>query len=470
MKRPRARKVAVFTAAALLPLAALIPASASTSNSRANSTDNDGLRVGYFTEWGIYGANFPVQRLEANGAASMLTHINYAFINVAPEMDANGQPILGSPIECRLADPWADYQKPFPAADNVTGKDDPAGQELYGNFNQLRELKKKHKGLKVLASLGGYSFSSYFSDASLTKASRQHLVDSCVNLLIKGNIPGLQAGAAKGVFDGIDLDWEYPGAPGMAATTPAPWNTPTFRPADTQNFTALVKDFRRALDKAGAQTPKQKRVHYQLTAALPAAPSKIDLMQVRDVVRTLDFANIMTYDLHGPWEATGPTDFQSGLFMSPDSPQPANNQFSVDTTMRYYLSKGADRGRLVVGVPFYGHGWQGVPDGGTHGLYQSATGPNAALSALSVAGTPIWKDVQALGWTPYRDPITKGYWVYNPDVDGGTFIGIDDPVEIGEKMKYVQKMRFAGAMVWSLDQDDTSSALMHAVDLGLSEH
>src|SRR3990170_49323 len=157
--------------------------------------------VGYYTQWGGYDRNFLVSDLVKNGSAQKLTHVNYAF----GFLDEQGK--------CVSSDPWADYQRPFTAEQSVSGRADESGQALAGNLNQLKQLKQKFPKLRVSISLGGWTGSKYFSNAALTLASRAAHVKSCLDLWIKGNLPGAP-GAAKGVFDGIDLDWEWPGSEG----------------------------------------------------------------------------------------------------------------------------------------------------------------------------------------------------------------------------------------------------------------
>src|SRR5690606_29033937 len=111
-------------------------------------------------------------------------------------------------------DAWADFGMGYSAADSVSGAADVWDQPLAGSFNQLKQLKAKHPGLKALISLGGWTWSKNFSAAAATAAGRQTLVSSCIDLYIKGNLPVIDgrggAGAAAGVFDGIDIDWEWP--------------------------------------------------------------------------------------------------------------------------------------------------------------------------------------------------------------------------------------------------------------------
>ncbi|WP_406862923.1 glycoside hydrolase family 18 protein [Streptomyces sp. HUAS MG47] len=402
-------------------------------------------RVGYFTQWGVYGRNFQVKDLDTSGTAAKLTHVNYAFGNVGPD----GKCFTGNvPGE---ADAWADYVRPLDAAGSVDGVADTAEQPLAGNFNQLKELKAKHPGLKVLISLGGWSWSTHFSDAARTPASRKAFVSSCIDLYIKGNLPadGARggAGAAAGLFDGIDLDWEWPGSAGDTDTV--------FRPEDKQNFTALVREFRTQLDAySKSRQQGKKRKHYELTAFVPTAPAKIDAgFEVRKIMRDLDFVNLQGYDFHGSWEST--TAQQSALF--------AENDFSVDQTVNDWLRRGAPARKLVVGMPFYGQGWTGVSGGGD-GLGQAATGPAPATWAAGYEDYKALKKLADSGtYTVHRDRRNGHAWLF----DGTTLWTYDDPQVLRAKSRYVRAEGLGGAMFWSLDGDTPDGELITAVDRAL---
>ncbi|MCX5402836.1 glycoside hydrolase family 18 protein [Streptomyces sp. NBC_00335] len=402
-------------------------------------------KVGYFTQWGVYGRDFQVQDLEKNGSASKLTHINYAFGNIS----ADGKCFTGNvPGE---ADAWADYVRPLDAENSVDGVADDWVQPLAGNFNQLRELKAKNPNLKVLISLGGWSWSTHFSDAALTPASRKALVSSCIDLYIKGNLPqdGSRggAGSAAGLFDGIDLDWEWPGSSGDTDTT--------FRPEDKKNFTALVHEFRTQLDDY-ARSQKRK-AKYELSAFVPTAPAKIDAgFDVRRIMRDLDFVTLQGYDFHVSGEAT--TAQQSALY--------ARNDFSVDGTVDAWERRGAPAHKLVMGMPFYGQGWTGVSGGGD-GMGQPATGPAPAAWANGYADYKELKQLAASGtYKLHRDRRNGSAWLF----DGTTLWTYDDPQVLRTKTRYIREEGLGGAMFWSLDADTADGELMTAVDEGLRRH
>jgi chitinase len=402
--------------------------------------------VGYFIEWGIYGRQYFVKNVETSGSAAKLSVINYAFGNVAPaSADDPG-------VVCKLADEWADYQRPWTAEESVDGQEVTWPRRILGNFQQLQALKALHPKLKVSISLGGWTFSKYFSDAALTKASRERFVSSCIDLFIKGNIPdpgwgGMGGpGAAAGVFDGIDLDWEWPGSEGNAGNI--------IRPEDKQNFTKLAREFRKQLDEYGEETGKD----YLLTAFLPADSGKIDAgFEADEIFDSLDFGTVQGYDLHGTWEPT--TNHQSNLFTS--NRDPADPRYSVDKTVKAYLKRGAPSRDLVVGVPFYSRGWTGVGSA-SNGLYQSSTG---AAPGVWEAGVNDYKVVKELtGFTRYWDRRAGAAWLY----DGSTFWTYDDPPVMELKAQYVRKHKLGGLMFWELSGDTPDGELIEAIAGGLS--
>ncbi|MFJ8624075.1 glycoside hydrolase family 18 protein [Kitasatospora sp. NPDC093550] len=397
-----------------------------------------GQRVGYFTQWG---ADSSAKRVQQSGQAAKLTVINYAFGNVSAD---------GTCFESNDAgqgDARDDYQRAFSAAESVDGVADAPGQKLKGHFNQLRKLKAKNPRLRTVISLGGWSWSRYFSDAAATDEARKKFVSSCIDLYLKGNVPVLAGspeggrGAAAGVFDGIDIDWEYPGGGGDAGNV--------VRPEDGRNFTLLMAEFRRQLDALGGR----KGEHYLLTAAVAANETVADRLELPELSDSVDWLNLMTYDLHGPWEGKGPASHQANLYADPADPDP--HRRSADQAVDHYQERGLPAEQLVLGAPLYGHGWTGVAPGGRGGLFQSAT---------AAAPDHSYQELNARPGKVYVDREHGASWKY----DGTTFYSYDTAEVLAQKARYVRRNDLGGVMVWSLDGDDSRGSAIAALDRGLS--
>ncbi|NUT35737.1 MAG: chitinase [Hamadaea sp.] len=428
-------------------------------------------KVGYFVQWGIYGRQYFVRTLDTSGAAAKLTHINYAFANIDPVnltcLQGVTKGTTSNPQDpdqgTGAGDADADYGRPFAASQSVDGVADTGWEPLRGNFNQLKKLKVKHPHLKILISLGGWTYSKYFSDVAATAASREKFVRSCLDIYIKGNLPAYNgaggAGVAAGIFDGIDLDWEWPGAEGHAGNHVSP--------ADKTNNTALLAEFRRQLDALGATTGKR----YLLTAFTPADPAKIAAgwdIGPGGVFASLDFANVQGYDFHGAgsdnsWEPNR-TGHQANLYRDTQDPYPF--EFSVNKAIQTYLDAGVNPRRLTIGVPFYGRGWQGVTAGGVTGEWQSATGAAPGQFAeeagtrgyanllSGVPGCAVYHDTQSISTSCYTGA-------------GGQWWSFDDPWSIGQKTTWLKSKGLLGAMIWEMSGDTSGGALMTALDTGL---
>ena len=410
-------------------------------------------RVAYFTSWSIYANGLYLKNLDTNRTASKLTVLNYAFENIHPVdltcFAANkGSSSDESSVDGNdgASDAWADYQKGFTAQESVDGVADSWGDPLKGNFHQLKKLKGKYPNLKTVVTIGGWTFSKYFSDVAATDASRRRFAASCIDLYIRGNLPQIGddpaggPGVAAGVFDGIDLDWEFPGSSeGHTGNH--------YGPQDVANFTLLVAEFRRQLDALGSG-------HYLLTAALPSGPGNIAKIEPQ-ISQYLDLAHIMTYDMHGAWETSGPANLQAPTFASPLDPSPPG--LTVHDAISAYIARGVPADKITMGVPFYARGWQGVPDNGHHGLYQ-ATGPGTNPYPFSQqAGVAFYKELLADGKltsaTVYWDSTVKGTWIY----DGNNFFTVETPKSLSAKRQYIQDRGLAGVMMYSLEADEPST-------------
>ncbi|MER7129575.1 glycosyl hydrolase family 18 protein [Streptosporangium saharense] len=424
-------------------------------------------RVGYFVQWGIYGRQYFVRNLDTTGVAAKLTHLNYAFGNIDPVnltcLQGVTKGTTGNPQDPSQGDGSgdadADYGRPMSAGQSVDGVADTGWEKLRGNFNQLKKLKVKYPNLKILISLGGWTYSKYFSDVAATDASRKKFVASCIDTYIKGNLPTYNAaggpGSAAGIFDGIDLDWEWPGSEGHAGNH--------IGANDKQNNTLLIAEFRKQLDALTTETGKR----YQLTAFTPADPAKIEAgWDLAEVAKSMDIFNVQGYDFHGSgsdnsWEPNR-AGHQANLYA--DNDDPYNFHFSVENAVNAYLQAGVNPRKIAIGLAYYGRGWQGVADGGKSGEWQSATGA-APGQFQDEAGTRGYSNLLASvpGCTIKHDEQSVATYCYTGN--GGQWWTFDDTWTIAKKTAWLRSKNLLGVMIWEMSGDP--GTLTNAVDAGL---
>ncbi|MFF4600060.1 glycoside hydrolase family 18 protein [Amycolatopsis sp. NPDC001319] len=408
MPRPRRKSflALVSLASAALALAAVAaPVSTAATAAPAAPQASVGKVVGYFTEWGVYDRNYHVKNVETSGSAAKLTHINYAFGNVT-----NGG--------CAMVDTYADYQKTYDAAGSVDGVADTWDQPLAGNFNQLKKLKAKHPGLKVLWSFGGWTLSGGFAQAAQNPTA---FANSCYNLV---NDPRW-----AGVFDGIDIDWEYPNACGLSCDSSGP------------------AAFRNLMSALRAKFGSSKLV----TAAITADGTnggKIDAADYAGAAQYVNWYNVMTYDYFGAFAAQGPTAPHSPLTSYAGIPTAG---FYSDAAIQKLKSKGVPASKLLLGIGFYGRGWTGVTQSAPGG---TATGPAKGKFEDGIEDYKVLKSscpsTGTIAGTAYAK-CGSNWWSY------------DTPSTIGGKISYAKQQGLGGAMVWELSGDTANGELVTAV-------
>ncbi|MGW6460740.1 glycosyl hydrolase family 18 protein [Streptomyces sp. NPDC055078] len=367
------------------------------------------IKMGYFTNWGVYARNYHVKNLVTSGTAANITHINYAFGNVQ-----NGR--------CTIGDSYADYERMYTADQSVDGVSDTWDQPLRGNFNQLRKLKAKYPHIKILYSFGGWTWSGGFGQAMANPAA---FAESCYNLV--------EDPRWADVFDGIDLDWEYPNACGLTCDTSGP---------------AVMKNMMQAFRaKFGANN--------LLTAAVTADASnggKIDAADYGGAAQYIDWYNVMTYDFFGAWAAQGPTAPHSPLSGYTGIPQQGFN--SADAINKY-KAKGVPADKLLLGVGFYGRGWTGVTQAEPGG---TATGPAQGTYEPGFEDYKVLKNTcpatGTVGGTAYAK-CGSNWW------------GYDTPATIGSKMSWAKNQGLGGAFYWEFSGDTSNGELAGAVSSGL---
>jgi chitinase len=318
--------------------------------------------------------------------ARSLTRINYAFANIADGRIINGF-----------------------AKDRE-------------NYAFLVALKQQNPSLTVLVSVGGWLWSTNFSDVALTRESRAVFIQSVMVFL------------AEYKLDGLDIDWEYPGLPGYGHP---------FRSVDKHNFTLLLKELRGRFNKESAKTHKT----LYLTFAAGASDEFLANTEMAKAQRYVDTVNLMTYDYYEA-DSDAVTGNHAPLFTDPSDPK----KISADASVIAFEKAGVPARKILLGLPFYGHMWGEVADT-NHGLFQPGKPvPHAYAPYSAIAQTMLNQ-----GYIRYWDSSASVPYLYNSQKQ--IFVSYEDSESVAAKCSYIVSHNLGGAMFWDYSGDPTGTLL-----------
>ncbi|MDB6039603.1 MAG: chitinase [Verrucomicrobiales bacterium] len=265
-------------------------------------------------------------------------------------------------------------------------------------------------GVKILVSLGGWGWDKQFAAIVSKPESEDRFSRAVLEIVDSFN------------YDGIDLDWEYP---------------------DTREeivgFERMARRFRKELDELG----KRKNLPMFQTMAAAANPETLKWLGKDLLMETMDWLNVMTYDMAGEW--TDYAGHHSPLFAS--SKQPGHPR-STELSMKYLLERGIPANRLAVGIPLYGKGFA------VSEPYASTASAKGTRDARTPRGGSYAKLLQLQkdkNWARKWDDETKNPWLFAPD--GNAVIGYDDPESVALKSEWTFKQGFRGVFFWEIGGD-----------------
>ncbi len=318
--------------------------------------------------------------------ARSLTRINYAFANIV-----DGRMVTGYRFDAE-------------------------------NFAYLNGLKRDNPSLTVLVSVGGWLWSTNFSDIALTRQSRRIFIQSVIDFLDRYEL------------DGLDVDWEYPGMPGAGHP---------FRPEDTRNFTNLIKNLHSEFKRHATKTYHR----LFLTFAAGASQEYIAHTELGKLQMYVDTVNLMAYDYYEP-TSSRITGHHAPLYTNPLDPA----HISADASVQSFEKAGVPAAKILLGVPFYGHAWAHVPEL-NHGLFQPGQpAPQGYASYAVLTGA-----IGSSGFTRYWDSISSVPYLYDPAKQ--TFISYEDTESLALMGEYVLDHRLGGIMFWDYKSDPSGQLL-----------
>ena len=440
-------------------------------NNKSYNTDPNTVVGTYFVEWGIYGRDYTVDNLPADN----LTHILYGFIPICGPNESvksvGGNSYNALMTACQgvndyevvIHDPWAAFQKSFPQAGHEYSS------PIKGNYAMMMALKQRNPDLKIIPSIGGWTLSDPFFDFT-TKANRDTFVASVKKFLNTWKF-----------YDGVDIDWEFPGGGGAAPELGDPVN-------DGPAYIALMAELRAMLDELEAQNGRT----YELTSAIGVGHDKIEDVDYGDAIQYMDYIFAMTYDFYGGWNNVlgHQTALNCGNFMRPgqcdgsgidENGKPYTGPaYTTDNGIQLLLQQGVPANKLVVGTAMYGRGWEGVLPSTLSDPSDPMTGVgNGKLKGSTAQG--VWEDGvidykgikanmlgannQGINGFEYGyDEMAEAPYVWNRT--SGQLITFDDDRSVKAKSAYVRSLGLAGLFSWEIDADNGD--ILNAMHEGLA--
>ncbi len=321
-----------------------------------------------------------------------------------------------------------DYAFWHPLLDGTIAGINPTGDSLLlcpgMGKPSLVSLAHEHN-VKVMLSIGGWEDSQNFPAVASTEMRRVTFAHACVDAVRKFG------------FDGIDIDWEYPGYPEHNGT-----------PADLVNSTALLQALRDSLDAYGAQNDKK----LLLSAALSATSDHLTGYDVEKLAVLLDMLNVMTYDYNGSWS---PRSGHNAPLYKSDA---ADSGYCIDATYKLFVQEHhVPSSKINLGIPFYGHSFAQctVLNGENHGS-DTTLFPGGDVNYYSL--------VQYLGKYRHWDEKAKVPYLVIPSAK--TLVSFDDEESVALKARYVVDHNARGVIVWEITGDylgDGKTPLMDAL-------
>ena len=315
-----------------------------------------------------------------------------------------------------------------PSPDGTISGKDSVGDALYLRSGRGTTIvdRAHHHGVKVVLSLGGWEDSGNFPVVASNGALRSAFAHSCCDAIREFG------------FDGIDVDWEFPGLAEHNGTS-----------ADRDNFTKLLRVLKDSLVALGNRDART----YLLTAALPAGGSHLKNMDVSAIAGILDMLNIMTYDFYGSWDSLA--NHNCPLYPS----RGADPSRCVDAAFTlYHATLGIPASRVNLGVPFYGHTFTDCD-----GL--NARHHGADTVHFSRFGAFYYDIVRQLGdFTRMWDEDAKVPYLVS--TARHEVISYDDTASVRAKARYVRDHHAGGLIIWEITGDfldDGSTPLLDVI-------
>ncbi len=302
----------------------------------------------------------------------------------------------------------------------------------------FEQLKKQYPHLKILLSIGGGGRSTTFEQVSENKHNRETFVQSTLDYLNK-----------YPVFDGVDIDWEYP-----------------LTKEQGVGFAHMMQDLKVGLDALGEKNERK----YINSAAVNTIDYLTQFVDYSQVAPSTDLIFMMTYDFYGPWTENN-IGHHTNLKTHPHNTQQGYGH-SVDAAVNKFISLGVAPEKLVAGIAKYARGWQGVTEhkqGGPFGtatkeLYPASIDEAGIMTYATLYDTILGNKGEGKdGFEIRYDPQCACHYAWR-ETDAAV-VTFDHPYDVYQKAQYALKHKLAGVFSWAYQQDNGD--LLNAMNVGI---
>ncbi|CBX95390.1 similar to Glycosyl hydrolases family 18 protein [Plenodomus lingam JN3] len=296
-------------------------------------------------------------------------------------------------------------------------------------FSKFTDVKKSNPGLKAVIALGGWTFND---NGTATQPVFSDMVSTAANRALF--IKKLFAFMRQYAFDGVDFDWEYPGATDRGG-----------KPEDGKNFVTFLKELNEENDK--------QLMHYVVSFTVPTSFWYLRHFDLK-AVDYVDFVNVMSYDLHGVWDATNP--IGNNIYGH-------SNLTEIKLAFDLFWRNNIKPEKLHLGLGFYGRSFQ-LSDPSCYKPGCSFKGGASPGPCSANSGTLTYKEIQQIikqhKIKPYYDKDAQvKYITWNQD----QWVSYDDKETFKAKIEFANKLGLGGLLIWAIDQDTDDLEALNAV-------
>ncbi|KAL5040878.1 hypothetical protein BDW71DRAFT_212673 [Aspergillus fruticulosus] len=308
---------------------------------------------------------------------------------------------------------------------------DDEGELSTDTFTEFAGLKRKNPGLKVVIALGGWTFNDngtiwqpVFSDLASTEEKRGRFIDQVLTFMNRYG------------FDGVDIDWEYPGAGDRGG-----------HEGDGENLTKLMKQMRTAFDKSSTS-------HLEISFTAPTSYWYLRHFDIKASAEAADFVNLMAYDLHGVWDANNPIGSQVLAH---------TNLTEINRALDLFWRNDVPANKINMGLGFYGRSFQLADPGcyqpGCLFLGGATPGPCTNNSG-TLSYFEIMDIIDEYDLTPYYDEENGVKWI---TWNGDQWVSYDDYETFQQKISFANGLGLGGLLIWAVDLDTQQLDALEAV-------